>query len=386
MAARQAIVRGVRPAYGVENEAGTYRSAMIRAAGIMIVSPRDTVLFLRRGNGSDHPNEWCFPGGHLEDCEDARAAAVRECAEEAGRGFEPGALREWTRTLAPADPQPGADPLAEPAPSQPVDFTTFMVRVTDEFAPTLALDEHDGYAWAPLTAPPQPLHPGCAVALDRMSWDELGVARAMAEGRLSSPQRYENVWLFAIRITGTGLSYRHARKEYVWRDPSIYVNDEFLARCAGLAVIWEHPEKSLLNEKEYADRAIGSIMLPYLRPDRPDEVWGIAKVYDDEAARLMREEVMSTSPAVNFADPLENDRVVLEDGKVLLIEGKPSLLDHIAICQAGVWDKGGPPDGVESVEAESAADSVASPPPSGIGAAALAQLTAMSAALSLRVV
>ena len=347
---------------------------MIRAAGIMTLSPRDTVLFLRRGNGSDHPNTWCIPGGHLEGEETPLQAAVRETSEEAGVDFDPKSLREWTRTCAQAVPsEPSVSPILTdvlpgaphpavsgeaPAPSQDVDFTTFMVRVPEEFMPTLKLDEHDGFCWAPATAPPEPLHPGCRVALERLGWDELGVARAMAAGRLSSPQRYENVWLFAIRITGTGLSYRHARQEFVWRDPSIYLNDDFLARCAGLSVIWEHPEKSLLNQKEFEDRVIGSVMLPYLRADKPEDVWGIAKVYDEAAARDMQDTQMSTSPAVNFSDPLENDRVTLEDGRVMLIEGKPSLLDHVAICAQGVWDKSGPATGVESVDA--VADAVVS--------------------------
>ena len=38
---------------------------MIRAAGILFVAG-DTALFLRRGNGADHPNEWAIPGGKLE--------------------------------------------------------------------------------------------------------------------------------------------------------------------------------------------------------------------------------------------------------------------------------------------------------------------------------
>lgn len=193
------------------------------------------------------------------------------------------------------------------------------------------------------------LHPGVQVALDRIGMDELGVARAMADGRLVSPQRYENVTLFAIRITGTGISYRHARKEFVWRDPAVYLNEEFLARCNGLAVIWEHPKKSLLSNDEFHDRKIGTVFLPYLRPDKADEVWAIAKIYDDEAVKEMTENVMSTSPAVNFADPTENDRILLDNGKIMLIEGKPSLLDHIAICAQGVWDKSGPPTGVESI-------------------------------------
>lgn len=340
---------------------------MIKAAGILIVAG-ETVLFVRRGNGSDHANEWCIPGGKLEDGETAEAGAVRETFEETGLEIKEMELRPWTRTLAPAETpleqatvaEP-ANPEEAPAPSSDVDFTTFMVKVNQQVTPKLALDEHDGFAWAPITAPPQPLHPGVQVALERFQMDELGVARAIAEGRLTSPQRYENVWLFAIRITGTGVSYRHARKEFVWRDPSIYLNDDFLARCNGLAVIWEHPEKSLLTDKEFKDRAIGSIMLPYISSKNQDEVWGIAKVYDAEAALDMRDNQMSTSPAVNFADPTENDRVTLEDGKVMLIEGKPSLLDHIAICMNGVWDKGGDPTGVESIDAMADAISDSSP-------------------------
>jgi len=330
---------------------------MIKAAGILFVSG-DTALFLRRGNGADHPNEWGIPGGKLEGDETCEEAATRETFEEIGVRIKEEELSPWTRTLTPAETlveqvlvaQP-ANPDQAPAPSSDVDFTTYIVRVNHQFTPKLNIDEHDGFAWSPITAPPQPLHPGVQVALDRFKMDEFGVAQAISDGRLTSPQKYENVWLFAIRITGTGVSYRHAREEYVWRDPSIYINDEFLARCNGLAVIWEHPDKSLLNDKEFSDRVIGSIMLPYIPADKPDEVWGIAKVYDAEAAKIMRDNQMSTSPAVNFADPTENDRVTLENGKVMLIEGKPSLLDHIAICTNGVWDKGGDPTGVESIDA-----------------------------------
>lgn len=337
---------------------------MIRAAGILFLVG-NTALFLRRGNGSDHPNEWCCPGGRIEDGETAAQAAVRETLEEAGFEVSEADLRPWTRTAQPASaglPAIEGQPVAEP---DDVDFTTFVVRLTEQFTPVLDLNEHDGYCWAPVGGAPQPLHPGVAVALSRLDMDELGVARAMAVGQLTSPQRYENVWLFAIRITGTGISYRHARKEFVWRDPSVYINDEFLARCNGLAVIWEHPEKSLLNDKEFSNRVIGSIMLPYLRDDKPDEVWGIAKVYDEDAAREMRDNVLSTSPAVNFADPTENDRIKLEDGKIMLIEGKPSLLDHIAICAAGVWDKGGDPTGVEAVADELALADAATVPDVG---------------------
>jgi 8-oxo-dGTP pyrophosphatase MutT (NUDIX family) len=175
--------------------------------------------------------------------------------------------------------------------------------------------------------------------------DELDIARAIRDGELPSPQHYENVWLFALRITGTGAAYRLELNEYVWRDPKLYLNDDFLARCNGLAVILEHPEKNQLDSEEYRDRNIGSIMLPYIKGD---EVWGIAKILDDAGAAIMRERQLSTSPAVVFSTPGVNKQKRLDDGGTLLIEGKPSLLDHLAICEQGVWDKGGKPTGIDN--------------------------------------
>jgi 8-oxo-dGTP pyrophosphatase MutT (NUDIX family) len=322
---------------------------MIRAAGILFVVG-ETALFLRRGNGSSAPNLWACPGGHIEGEETAAQAAVRETLEEAGREVAPADLQELCRTVtAPAAGVPAVEGQV-PAEPEEVDFTTFVVYLDEQFTPKLC-DEHDGFAWAPTASPPQPLHPGVQVALNMLKANELGIARMMAYDGLVSPQRYQNMWLFSIRITGTGVSYRSGRKEFVWRDPAVYMNDDFLARCNGLQVLWEHPDNALLNSKEFEERTIGSVFLPYFRADKPDEVWAIAKIYDEKAAKSMAEEVMSTSPGVNFGDPTVNDRVRLEDGRIMLIEGDPDLLDHIAVCPMGVWDKGGPATGVESITA-----------------------------------
>lgn len=178
--------------------------------------------------------------------------------------------------------------------------------------------------------------------------DELGVARAIRDGELPSPQKYDNVWLFAIRITGTGLAYRSAIDEHVWRDKSLYLNDDFLERAQGLAVVWIHPDKAVLDSKEFAERVIGAVMIPYIKDD---EVWGIAKVYDQEAAKEMSENPISTSPGVKI-DPESKSVITTEDGIKLLVEGKLSLLDHIAIVTNGVWDKGGPPTGVQNDQLE----------------------------------
>ena len=197
--------------------------------------------------------------------------------------------------------------------------------------------------WASIDHPPTPLHPGDKVILERFGMNELDVARAMQQGRLTSPQYYENVALFNLRITGTGVAYRHKLDEYAWRDPSLYLNDEFLARCNGLPVIFEHPKTNVLTSDEFKDRMVGTIMLPYIRGE---EVWGIAKIYDAAAAEMMSSEQLSTSPAVVWRDPDVNDKLETESGAKFLIEGKPSLLDHLAICEQGVWDKGGEPTGV----------------------------------------
>lgn len=328
---------------------------IIRAAGIMFITPSGNALFLKRSPVGDHAGEWCIPGGKIEDGETAEAAAAREAAEEIG--FLPDGTRKLhTRRIsgsvhtATPGATAGAVPLPLPCdggaaptqPENPVDFTTFIQRVDEQFEPKLN-DEHVGFAWAPVGSPPEPLHPGCRIALARLTMDELGVARAIAAGELTSPQHYINHWMFAIRITGTGVSYRSKDKEFVIRDPSLYLNDEFLARCNGLTVIFEHPEKATLNSDEFVNRVVGAIFLPYICGD---EVWGIAKIHDETAAKIMADNQLSTSPSVVLVT--SNSKVTLDDGSVVLIEGPVTLLDHIAIVPNGVWDKGGDPTGVRN--------------------------------------
>ena len=342
------------------------------AAGIMFLGPNRTALFLKRSAAGDAAGMWAFPGGKTEDGETAEQTAIRETMKETGRTVAPNTLAYHTRSIAPRAPMPvvsaevvlptqpvTADtasetvtPLLETA-SEAVDFTTFVARVDNPFIPELDA-EHTGFCWASLDAPPEPLHPGCRLAIDRLTMNELGVARAMAADQLTSPQVYENVTLFAMRITGTGLSYRLALDEYVWRDPAIYLNEEFVARCNGLQVIMDHPKGATLNSEEFGDRTIGSIMLPYIKGD---EVWGIAKIYDEAAIRMMTadadhpEAIRSTSPTVVFRAS-DNTTVTTEDGKNILIEGKPQLLDHVAVCAKGVWDKGGEAQGIAIADAQ----------------------------------
>ena len=178
---------------------------------------------------------------------------------------------------------------------------------------------------------------------------ELDVAKDIRDGRLSSPQRIGDLWLFDLRVTGTGVSYRDKYHEYVYRPPEFYLIPEFLKRCQGVPVLFEHPEKSLTTE-EWRNRAIGSLMLPYLPAETHDssEVWAIARIHDGDAAELMMTTHISTSPAVSFSAQDSLKKIRNADGSILLIEGRPAVFDHLAICPAGVWDKGHSPAGVNT--------------------------------------
>lgn len=172
---------------------------------------------------------------------------------------------------------------------------------------------------------------------------ELDIAKAIRDGELLSPQQIGNSWLFAMRITGTGTAYRRELDEFVIRDPAIFLSDEFLERCNGLPVVVGHPEGGTLNSDEFARRAIGTVILPYVLGDC--EVWGIARIFDDGAAQAMRAMRLSTSPAVALRRG-DSTTATLKDGRAMLIEGEPVLLDHLAICAEGVWDKGEGPSGI----------------------------------------
>jgi 8-oxo-dGTP pyrophosphatase MutT (NUDIX family) len=307
----------------------------IYAAGILFVTSDKKSLFLERSEYGDFPGYYDIPGGKREDRETAQECAVRECSEEIG--FYPsGELFELSRRVSVKEGD-------EEKPTRAVDYTTFIQEIDKKFTPPKLDEEHLSYVWAPLDNPPQPLHPGLVVTLKKYFGDELTIAKLMSEGELTSPQHYANLALFNIRITGTGLSYRSGIKEHVWRAKDIYLNDEFLQRCNGLPVIFEHPGTSTLTTKEYVDRNVGSVFIPYIKGD---EVWAVVKVWDKHAAKLMEENQLSTSPCVVLTG--EDQKIKLKSGSKLLIEGKPKLLDHIAICFQGVWDKGNAPSGVST--------------------------------------
>ena len=180
---------------------------------------------------------------------------------------------------------------------------------------------------------------------------EYKVMEEIRFGRLPSPQKYGNCYLFDIRVTGTGLAER-SDGEIAHKSPAHYLTNDFLARCNGLPVIMEHPERKLLDSESFKNQIIGTSSLPYIKGD---DVWTIARIYDESAAKLMSENQLSTSPAVTIS------KSAIKTGN-LLEEGNPSFIDHIAVCSAGVWDKG-TPDGVriDSTEVQPMSEAVHAP-------------------------
>lgn len=302
--------------------------SVVHAAGIMLESADGKLLLVKRSSkNDDHAGEWAFPGGKIEEGETPLQAAIRECVEEVGYKDQYVTPHHPVATLLLGN----------------VEFHAFHQQIGEEFN-AIINEESDGIGWFHPHNLPTPMHVGALSFIEHKfgkpesnDVNELDIMKAVRDGRLPSPQQFGNLHIFDLRISGTGFATRHDT-EIACRSPQDYLSDEFLERCQGLPVIWEHPEEKLLDTESYRQQSIGTIVLPYVKGD---EVWGIARIYDAEAAELMAIEQLSTSPAVTLGDNS------FKTGNVL-IEGSPQYLDHVAVCRVGVWDKGGAPMGVRS--------------------------------------
>lgn len=288
----------------------------IFGSGIMFRQGKFVFLIQRSDDGT-----WCQPGGTVEPGELAIDAARREVLEEVGYQYD-----------GPLTPH-----------SVYGDYLTFRAEVPDRFEAKLN-DESLAAGWFHIDDLPKPLHQPFAEMLAQQALNETEVAALIADGTLSSPQFFINMWMFAIRVTGTGVTWRSADQQMAFRNPDDYLTPEFLQRVAGVPLIWLHPEKNKLDSDEFAKRVIGTLTNSWVADN--GEVWAIARVYDAEAAEIMATRQLSTSPTVTFSEM--QDSIIKIDGQPLLVEGSPVLLDHVAICEQGVWDKLLAPTGVKS--------------------------------------
>lgn len=287
----------------------------IFGSGIMFRQGDFVFLIQRSDDGT-----WCQPGGTVEPGELAIDAARREVLEEVGYQYD-----------GPLTPH-----------SVYGDYLTFRAEVPEKFEAKLN-DESLAAGWFHIDDLPTPLHQPFAEMLAQQALNETEVAALIADGTLSSPQYFINMWMFAIRVTGTGVTWRSADQQMTFRNPDDYLTPEFLQRVAGLPLIWLHPEKNTLDSDEFAKRVIGTLTNSWVADN--GEVWAIARVYDAEAAEIMATRQLSTSPTVKF---VEVPKSIIVDGQPLLVEPSPELLDHVAICEQGVWDKLLAPAGVKS--------------------------------------
>ena len=287
----------------------------IFGSGVMFRHGKFVFLIQRSDDGT-----WCQPGGTVEPGELAIDAARREVLEEVGYQY---------------------DGLLTPH-SVYGDYLTFRAEVSEKFEAKLN-DESLAAGWFHIDDLPKPLHQPFAEMLAQQALNETEVAALIADGTLSSPQYFYNMWMFAIRVTGTGVTWRSADQEMTFRNPDDYLTPEFLQRVAGVPLIWLHPEKRTLDSDEFTKRVIGTLTNAWVADK--GEVWAVARVYDAEAAEIMATRQLSTSPTVKFSEVAES---IIVDGQPLLVEPSPELLDHVAICEQGVWDKLLAPTGVKS--------------------------------------
>jgi hypothetical protein len=182
--------------------------------------------------------------------------------------------------------------------------------------------------------------------------NETDLARAIAAGLVPSPAVCGGFLLYALRFTGTGTVWREAQQELAYRAPGNYLSPEFLQRVPGLPVVANHPEGAALDGEEFDARVIGTCGYAYIagpdgieNPDG-DEVWTICRIYSQDAVDALTAQQLSTSPAVIWHKGDVGERVDTSNGSQILIENAPVILDHLAVCALGVFDKGGPPMGV----------------------------------------
>ncbi|WP_411193762.1 NUDIX hydrolase [Raoultella ornithinolytica] len=287
----------------------------IFGSGIMFRQGKFVFLIQRSDDGT-----WCQPGGTIDPGELAIDAARREVLEETGYQY---------------------DGLLTPH-SVHGDYLTYRADVPEQFEAKLN-DESLAAGWFHIDDLPKPLHQPFAEMLAQQALNETDVAALIADGTLSSPQYFYNMWMFAIRVTGTGVTWRSADQEMTFRNPDDYLTPEFLQRVAGVPLIWLHPEKRTLDSDEFSRRVIGTLTNAWVADK--GEVWAVARVYDAEAAEIMATRQLSTSPTVKFSEVAQS---IIVDGQPLLVEPSPELLDHVAICEQGVWDKLLNPTGVKS--------------------------------------
>ncbi|MXV44332.1 NUDIX domain-containing protein [Saccharibacter sp. 17.LH.SD] len=293
------------------------------SAGI-VYTTEGRVLLLKRHDGS-----WGIVGGKNHPNETLFQTALREAHEEVGHAHLGTVL--WSVEI-PLSREKGR-------------FCAYAVKVHTPFMPRLN-HEHRDFGWFKADALPSPLSPGVADILERFTANMGTMCRKIAERKYTSPERFYNVTLFAMRISGTGWAYRgDKRQEYTYRNRDIWLTPRVMEACQGMPVTLDHPPTSpVIDSHFYRHRVVGSVVYPYIKNK---ELWAIVRIQDDHMADALMKASWSTSPGVltgknSVSMPLGHGT------KSLILEDEPFHPDHLAIVSAGVWDKYGPPSGIDT--------------------------------------
>ena len=271
---------------------------------------------------------WELPGGTVEDTDQTYlAAALRELAEEAG--IQVDGAPAWVMGTAPMQ-TPGAGAV----------FGFNIDRAELPPQPVLS-EEHTEYGWFDIDALPEQIHTVCIHPILRWKYTEIDLYKLIQRGVVIGPNSYFNQVLFPVRVTGTGVAFRLGEMQYTFRDPKDYLTPEFVERVNGLPLLWKHAQADLINGKTMAQQSIGNVVSPWIKGD---EVWGVGRVVNLDAATSMATGAYSTSPS--FITAIESRSN--EGGIELTIEGQTMHLDHLAVVDMGVWDKLGEPSGIDA--------------------------------------
>ncbi len=137
----------------------------IRAAGVVLkAKTTGRVLLLHRVDGMG----WGWPGGRIEEGEDAAQAAWREVWEETGRRL--GDVGAFLMRRQKDDGQGLCD------------FTTFLAPIDEEFTPVLD-GEHDAHMWA---------DPEMALAEGGPDRNAMAIADSAGDAELETPPMLQN--------------------------------------------------------------------------------------------------------------------------------------------------------------------------------------------------
>jgi len=139
------------------------RFAIPTAVQVRLFDEQGRVLFLRRAGTGFFDGFWSLPGGHVENGESLRQAAVRELAEELGIEVAQEALT----------------PVAVVHRASDTNRIEFLFEARRWQGEARIAEPHrcDGLCWADPARPPQPFAPYLAVV-----WSRLGQAWLLEVG------------------------------------------------------------------------------------------------------------------------------------------------------------------------------------------------------------